>query len=151
MKVFISQPMKGRSEADIRNVRNMAATMADIFCGEFEEETEILDSYISNVPKGGTMPLRFLARSLDLLAQADVVIFAPGWESARGCRIEELCKRCRGRDNVEAIAEEVADVQIMLQQLVMLFDCKETVDKYRRYKLERLAGRIKEVKEHEHE
>ena len=93
MKVYISQPMKGRSEADIRNVRNMAATMADIFCGEFEEETEILDSYISNVPKGGTMPLRFLARSLDLLAQADVVIFAPGWESARGCRIEELCAK----------------------------------------------------------
>ena len=64
---------------------------------------------------------------------------------------KELCKRCRGRDNVEAIAEEVADVQIMLQQLVILFDCKETVDKYRQYKLERLAGRIEEAKEHEHE
>ena len=58
---------------------------------------------------------------------------------------KELCKRCRGRDNVEAIAEEIADVQIMLQQLVILFDCKETVDKYRQYKLERLAGRIEEV------
>ena len=58
---------------------------------------------------------------------------------------KELCKRYRGRDNVEAIAEEIADVQIMLQQLVILFDCKETVDKYRQYKLERLAGRIEEV------
>lgn len=58
---------------------------------------------------------------------------------------KELCKRCRGRDNVEAIAEEVADVQIMLQQLVILFDCKGAVDKYRQYKLERLAGRIEEV------
>lgn len=59
---------------------------------------------------------------------------------------KELCKRYRGRDNVEAIAEGIADVQIMLQQLVILFDCKETVDKYRQYKLERLAGRIEEVK-----
>ena len=59
---------------------------------------------------------------------------------------KELCKRCRGRDNVEAIAEEVADVQIMLQQLVMLFDCAGQVETFRRYKLERLAERIEEVK-----
>lgn len=59
---------------------------------------------------------------------------------------KELRKRCRGRDNVEAIAEEVADVQIMLQQLVMLFDCAGQVETFRRYKLERLAERIEEVK-----
>ena len=59
---------------------------------------------------------------------------------------KELCKRCRGRDNVEAIAEEVADVEIMLQQLVMLFDCAGQVETFRRYKLERLAERIEEVK-----
>ncbi len=59
---------------------------------------------------------------------------------------KELCKRCRGRDNVEAIAEEVADVEIMLQQMVMLFDCAEQVETFRRYKLERLARRIEEVR-----
>mgnify|MGYP002674828771 CR=1 FL=1 len=64
---------------------------------------------------------------------------------------KELCKHRRGRDNVEAIAEEIADVEIMLRQMAILFDCSFTVDKFRRYKLERLAGRIKEVKEHEHE
>ena len=60
---------------------------------------------------------------------------------------KELCKRLRGRDNLEAIAEEIADVQIMLRQLVILFDCKEVVDKYRRYKLERLARRVEEAKQ----
>ena len=64
---------------------------------------------------------------------------------------KELCKRCRGRDNVEAIAEEVADVEIMLCQMKMLFDCAGQVETFRRYKLERLAGRIKEAKEHEYE
>jgi hypothetical protein len=59
---------------------------------------------------------------------------------------KELCKRCRGRDNVEAIAEEIADVEIMLQQMVMLFDCAGQVETFRRYKLERLAGRIEEVR-----
>lgn len=61
--------------------------------------------------------------------------------------VKELCKRLRGRDNLEAIAEEIADVQIMLRQLVILFDCKEVVDKYRRYKLERLARRVEEAKQ----
>lgn len=60
---------------------------------------------------------------------------------------KELCKHRRGRNNVESIAEEIADAQIMLRQLVILFDCKETVDKYRQYKLERLAERIKEAKQ----
>ena len=58
---------------------------------------------------------------------------------------KELCKYYRGRNNVEPIAEEIADVQIMLRQLVILFDCKETVDKYRQYKLERLARRVEEA------
>ena len=59
---------------------------------------------------------------------------------------KELCKHRRGRDNVEAIAEEIADVEIMLQQMVMLFDCAGQVETFRRYKLERLAERIKGAK-----
>lgn len=59
---------------------------------------------------------------------------------------KELCKHRRGRDNVEAIAEEIADVEIMLQQMVILFDCAGQVETFRRYKLERLAERIKEAK-----
>lgn len=59
---------------------------------------------------------------------------------------KELCKRCRGRDNVEALAEEIADVEIMLQQMVMLFDCAGQVETFRRHKLERLAGRIEEAR-----
>lgn len=60
---------------------------------------------------------------------------------------KELCKHRRGRDNVETIAEEIADVEIMLQQMVMLFDCAGQVETFRRYKLERLAERIKEAKQ----
>jgi hypothetical protein len=60
---------------------------------------------------------------------------------------KELCKNSRGQESTPHIAEEIADVEIMLQQLVILFDCKETVDKYRQYKLDRMAGRIKEAKQ----
>lgn len=36
-------------------------------------------------------PLDYLARSIEFLAKADVAIFAPGWQAARGCRIEHQC------------------------------------------------------------
>lgn len=59
---------------------------------------------------------------------------------------KELCKNGRGQENTTHIAEKIADVEIMLQQMVMLFDCAGQVDKFRRYKLERLAEMIKEKK-----
>lgn len=60
---------------------------------------------------------------------------------------KELCKNGRGQENTTHIAEEIADVEIMLQQMVMLFDCEGQVETFRRYKLERLAERIKEAKQ----
>ena len=59
---------------------------------------------------------------------------------------KELCKNSRGQENPTHIAEEIADVQIMLQQMVMLFDCAGQVETFCRYKLERLVGRIEEVR-----
>lgn len=60
---------------------------------------------------------------------------------------KELCKNSRGQEDTTHIAEEIADVEIMLQQMVMLFDCAGHVETFRRYKLERLAERIKEAKQ----
>lgn len=59
---------------------------------------------------------------------------------------KELCKNDRGRENAAHIAEEIADVEIMLGQMKILFDCMGTVDKFRWYKLSRLARRIEEAK-----
>lgn len=58
---------------------------------------------------------------------------------------KELCKNGRGQENTTHIAEEIADVEIMLRQMVMLFDCAGQVETFHRYKLERLAERIKEA------
>ena len=60
---------------------------------------------------------------------------------------KELCKNGRGQENTTHIAEEIADVEIMLRQMVMLFDCAGQVETFRRYKLGRLAERIKEAKQ----
>lgn len=55
---------------------------------------------------------------------------------------KELCKYARGADNVEHIAEEIADVQIMLEQMIVLHGCGEAVQEYKRSKIERLKIRF---------
>ena len=60
---------------------------------------------------------------------------------------KELCKHARGRDNRDAIAEEIADVLIMLEQMMLLHACKDAVADFRQRKIKRLAERLKEEKD----
>lgn len=83
-KLFISQPMKGKSDEDILAERQKAIKSAEAKIGE---EVEVIDSFFQEAPVYAK-PLWFLGKSLELLAGADVAYFAPGWEEARGCKIE---------------------------------------------------------------
>lgn len=56
---------------------------------------------------------------------------------------KELCKNSRGADNLASIAEEIADVEIMLEQMMVLHDCESLVAGYKKYKLDRLEERLK--------
>ena len=58
---------------------------------------------------------------------------------------KELCKYERGEDNVEHIAEEIADVRIMLDQMVIMHDCEMLVEDYKSAKLARLKERLDSV------
>ena len=55
---------------------------------------------------------------------------------------KELCKHARGADNQENIAEEIADVEIMLDQMKILHGCAAEVKRHRSEKLQRLWNRI---------
>nr|DAL57119.1 MAG TPA_asm: nucleoside triphosphate pyrophosphohydrolase [Caudoviricetes sp.] len=57
---------------------------------------------------------------------------------------KELCKHARGSDNKAHIAEEIADCLIMLEQMQILFDIRDDVNKFTMVKLERLKERIDE-------
>ena len=58
---------------------------------------------------------------------------------------KELCKNGRGKDNRSHIAEEIADVLIMLEQMMILHDCEELATAYKATKLHRLEDRIMEA------
>lgn len=86
-KLFISQPMNGKTNEEILAVRKKAIESAE---RELGEKVEVIDSFFQDAPVEAK-PLWFLGKSLELLSTADVVYFAKGWEEARGCRIENTC------------------------------------------------------------
>lgn len=55
---------------------------------------------------------------------------------------KELSKNIRGTRNVPAISEEIADVEIMLEQLKIIFANRAEVDRHRSEKLKRLSERL---------
>ena len=55
---------------------------------------------------------------------------------------KELCKAYRGLGNVEHIAEEIADVQITLEQMIILYQCQGMVERIRAEKVKRLLERL---------
>lgn len=88
MKIFISQPMKDKTDEEILRERQVAIdSVKEKFPGE---EIEVIDSFFRDAPHDAR-PLWFLGKSLELLSTADVAYFCKGWENARGCKIENTC------------------------------------------------------------
>ena len=55
---------------------------------------------------------------------------------------KELCKEFRGKLTLKDLADEVADVSIMLEQIRLMFDLNDLVCERMDVKIERLAARI---------
>ena len=120
MKVFISQPMNGRDEQTILEERaEMISRIKERY-----PDAEILESYFEDYkPSTGNVALKYLSKSLELLADADEAWFAPGWQNARGCRIENECAIAYGipfmneDTNVDMPKQMAADTIACIQQL----------------------------------
>ncbi len=96
-KLFISQPMRGKTDEEILAERKRAIEIAEKQVGE---PVEVIDSFFQSAP-ADAKPLWFLGKSLELLSTADVTYFAAGWKDARGCRIEHECAKEYGIDRIE--------------------------------------------------
>lgn len=95
-KVFISQPMKDKTNEDIKEERKKITD----YLKEKYGDIEILDSFFEGAPHDAK-PLWFLGKSLEILSQADIAVFARGWENYRGCKIENTCAKEYGIQTVE--------------------------------------------------
>ena len=95
-KVFISQPMNGRTDYEILAERQKIIKIAIEELGEIE----VIDSFFIEAPHDAK-PLWFLGKSFEILSNADVAYFADGWQSARGCKLEHDACIAYGIDTVE--------------------------------------------------
>lgn len=86
-KLFISQPMRDKTDEQIEAERNRAIEKAKEVLGE---EVEVIQSFFKGAPHDAT-PLWYIGESIKLLGQADIVYFCKDWEKYRGCCIEHEC------------------------------------------------------------
>lgn len=91
MKVFISQPMRGKTKKQILSERK---TVVDII--EKNGDTVVSSIFVKKgkYPSDKNKRIWYLARALKRMSKADAVYFMDGWEESDGCSIEyEIAKK----------------------------------------------------------
>ena len=89
-KVFISQPMKDKTDEEIKAVRSAVSKHIATL---YNDEAEIIDSFFEGAPHDAK-PLWFLGKSFELLSTADIAVFVDNWYEYRGCVMEnEACMK----------------------------------------------------------
>ena len=90
-KVMISQPMQGRLEREIIEIRQEKTLYLE------QSGFEVVDNFFrvprftldtSSVVGVQLVPLYFLAKSLECMSMCDFVFFCKNWEATRECQIE---------------------------------------------------------------
>ena len=86
-KLFISCPMNGRTKENIKKSMDKMHKIAEVV---FEQELDVIDTYIEDEPPVGINPgIWYLGKSIEMMAEADYFI---GLSSCgylwHGCSIE---------------------------------------------------------------
>lgn len=90
-KAMLSQPMGGKTDAEIISTRENAIHALEVMGYEVVNTLFTDEWYSSNamISRGVVqIPLCFLAKSLENMSLCHAVYFCKGWENARGCKIE---------------------------------------------------------------
>lgn len=115
-KLFVSVPMKGRTEEEIKASIQKMKKIAEIYEGE---ELELIDSYIEdNPPKDNKEAVWYLGESLKKLAQADVFIGIDEAYDWNGCYIErDTAQRYGIKTYIASVRHVIDNYNALLQKL----------------------------------
>ena len=89
MKIFISQPMNDKTDDEILSIRKCAI---DKCYEKYGNNVTFLNSFFQDISNDHPH-LWWLAKSLELLSDADLAVFIGDWEKYRGCKIEHMCAK----------------------------------------------------------
>lgn len=115
-KLFVSVPMKGRTEEEIKASIQKMKKIAEIYEGE---ELELIDSYIEdNPPKDSKEAVWYLGESLKKLAQADVFIGIDESYDWNGCYIErDTAQRYGIKTYIASVRHVIDNYDALLRKL----------------------------------
>lgn len=95
---MISQPMRGKTDEEIYEVRNrIAAKLQEFGCEVFDTVFHFTDEQMDG-DGVKNKEIYYIANSILAMSRCDCVYFAKGWENARGCRIEHFIAATYGMD-----------------------------------------------------
>ena len=87
MKVFISQPMNGKSDEEILKRRK---EIQDYCIKTFQKPCDFIDSFSKKDDTIRKGRIAMLGDSISLMCDAELVVFDKGWEKTHGCRVERM-------------------------------------------------------------
>lgn len=93
-KAIISQPMNGKTTEQIREER--AAAVEFLTAQGFE----VIDTVFELEESPKNAPLLYMAKSIEAMANCDIVYFLDGWQTARGCQVEYHIARQYGVETI---------------------------------------------------
>lgn len=86
MNIFVSMPMNGKTDEEILNKIEEIRHKLPLD----EVKTGFINFYY--MPETNNTPVYCLDWAIQEMANCDVVYFAQGWQTARGCQIEhDIC------------------------------------------------------------
>ena len=88
MRVFVSLPMNGRTEAEIKD--DIYRIVNKAMVGEPFTDAEFITAYTTIEPDEGVKHDRvwYLGRAIQMLSTCDAIIFSRDYHIANGCVIE---------------------------------------------------------------
>lgn len=97
-KAMISQPMRGKTDEEISEVRGRIA--ARLQAAGYEVVDTVFHFINEQMDEDGVknQAIYYIANSILAMSRCDCVYFAKGWENARGCRIEHFIAAAYGME-----------------------------------------------------
>lgn len=100
-KAMLSQPMNGKTDEEIVATKEKAVSkltelgyevVNTLFTDEWYDHDKMKERGVVQIP------LCFLAKSLERMADCHAVYFCKGWDETRGCKLEHEAAQAYGLD-----------------------------------------------------